>query len=187
MIQPTADSFEFLKKEFDELNIFLLERNQKEFSKIIDEITFDENDIEMILKSSSINNIEKNKFLDKCSNEIILSNVENLKLISELLLEDDLFKTNEVIFKSLITSNSISINNRIKLFNKNLFSVDEIFIENFLKALSNRYEKITDKSKKAKIVDNPDNRELLNILKNKNYISSFSEGLFGLSVNHKRN
>jgi hypothetical protein len=187
VIQPTADSFEFLKKEFDELNIFLLERNQKEFSKIIDEITFDENDIEMILKSSSINNIEKNKFLDKCSNEIILSNVENLKLISELLLEDDLFKTNEVIFKSLITSNSISINNRIKLFNKNLFSVDEIFIEKFLKALSNRYEKITDKSKKAKIVDNPDNRELLNILKNKNYISSFSEGLFGLRVNHKRN
>lgn len=186
VISPTIESFESLKENYDELNIELLEKHKSIFIELIDELVLDTNDLELILKSTDLNNLEKIKFLETCSNDIIESNAENLKLISQLLLDDDSFQINELLLKDLIISKSVSIVNRIKIFNKNLFSVDEIFIEKFLISLSSNYEKITNKNKKAKVQDNSDNRELLNNLKDKNYISSFSKGLFGLRVNHKR-
>ena len=163
-----------------------MEKHKSEFIKLIDELALDENDLELILKSKILNNIEKQKFLETCSNETISSNSENLRLISQILLNNNSFRINELLFIDLVINKSVSIVNRIKLFNKNLFSVDEAFIEKFLNNLDSGYAKITNKNRKAKIQDNPDNRELLTNLKRKGYISSFSDGLFGLRVNHKR-
>ncbi|WP_281847083.1 hypothetical protein [Olleya namhaensis] len=186
VIEPTNENFDGLKKNFDGLNIQLLEKHKLKFIELIDDLVLDGTDLALILKSTVLNNLEKIKFLETCNNDIIESNAENLKLISQLLLDDNSFEINELFLKNLIRSKSVSIVNRIKIFNKNLFSVDEIFIEKFLKSLNSSYEKITNKNKKAKIQDNFDNRELLNNLKEKSYISSFSKGLFGLRVNHKR-
>ena len=121
-----------------------------------------------------------------CSNETISSNSENLKLIGQLILNDSSFRINELLLKNLIIDKSVPVANRIKLFNKNLFTVDQTFIGEFLKNLDSNYEKISNRDRKAKIQDNPDNRELLINLEQEEYISSFSEGLFGLRVNHKR-
>lgn len=186
VINPTIKSFESLKENYKKLNIELLEKHKSKFIELIDELVLDANDLELILKSAVLNNLEKLKFLESCSNDIIASNSENLKLISQLLLNDNSFRINELLFKDLIIDKSISIVNRIKLFNKNLLSVDETFIVKFLNNLDSSYAKITNRDKRAKIQDNPDNRELLTNLKRKDYISSFSEGLFGLRVNHKR-
>lgn len=186
VISPTIESFKSLKENYDGLNIELLEKHKSKFIELIDELVLDANDLELILKSTILNNHEKIKFLETCSNDTIESNTENLELLSQFLLDDDSFHINELLLKGLITNRSVSGVNRIKIFNKNIFSVDEIFIEKFLNSLGNNYEKITNRNKKAKVQDNPDNRELLNNLKRKNYISSFSQGLFGLRVNHKR-
>ncbi|RFN57670.1 YobI family P-loop NTPase [Marixanthomonas ophiurae] len=186
VISPTIKSFESLKENYEKLNIKLLEKHKAKFIEKIEELILDANDVELILKSKKLNNIEKLKFLESCSNDTILSKSENLKSISQLILNDSSFRVNELLFKALIIDQSVSIVNRIKLFNKNLFSVDETFIEKFLINLASNYEKITNKNKKAKIKDNPDNRELLTNLKRKDYISSFSVGIFGLRVNHKR-
>lgn len=186
VIRPTIKSFESLKKNYEKLNIELLEKHKAEFIKKIEELVLDANDVELILKSTTLNNIEKLKFLETCSNDTITSNSENLKLISQLILNNNSFRINELLFKDLILCKSVSIVNRIKLFNKNLFSVDETFIEKFLNNLDSSYAKITNKNRRAKIQDNPDNRELLTNLKRRDYISSFSDGIFGLRVNHKR-
>jgi len=186
VIRPTKKSFKSLKEHFDELNIELFEKHKSEFIKIIDELILDENDLENILKSTALNNLEKIKILEVCANETIMTNPENLKLIAQITLDDNSFEVKESLLKSLLQSNSVSIVHRIKIFNKNFYSVDDTFIEKFLKSLNSHYEKITNKNKKAKIEDNPDNRELLTNLKNKNYISSFSDGIFGLRVYHKR-
>ncbi|MAO36819.1 MAG: hypothetical protein CMP12_13110 [Zunongwangia sp.] len=186
VISPTIKSFEALKENHKKLSVELLEKHKSEFIKLIDELALDENDLELILKSKILNNIEKQKFLETCSNETISSNSENLRLISQILLNNNSFRINELLFIDLVINKSVSIVNRIKLFNKNLFSVDEAFIEKFLNNLDSGYAKITNKNRKAKIQDNPDNRELLTNLKRKGYISSFSDGLFGLRVNHKR-
>lgn len=186
VISPTIKSFEALKENHKKLSVELLEKHKSEFIKLIDELALDENDLELILKSEILNNIEKHKFLETCSNETISSNSENLRLISQLLLNNNSFRINELLFKDLVINKSVSIVNRIKLFNKNLFSVDETFIEKFLNNLDSIYAKITNKNRRAKIQDNLDNRELLTNLKRKGYISSFSDGSFGLRVNHKR-
>ncbi len=186
VISPTIKSFENLKENYEKLNIELLEKHKAKFIEKIEELILDANDVELILKSTTLNSIEKLKFLESCSNDTIASNTENLKLISQLILNDSSFRINESLCKYLITSKSVSILNRIKLFNKNLFTVDETLIEKFLNNLDSSYTRITNKDKKAKIQDNPDNRELLTNLKQKGYISSFSDGSFGLRVNHKR-
>jgi len=186
VISPTIKSFENLKINYDKLNIELLEKHKAKFIEKIEELVLDANDVELILKSTVLNNLERLKFLETCSNDTIASNSENLKLISQLILNDSSFRINELLLKGLILDKSVSIINRIKLFNKNLFSIDESYIEKFLNNLDSSYAKITNKEKRAKIQDNPDNRELLTNLKRKGYISSFSDGLFGLRVNHKR-
>ncbi|WP_271765466.1 YobI family P-loop NTPase [Aquimarina algiphila] len=186
IISPTIESFESLKENYNNIHIELLEKHKSKFIELIEELVLNTNDLESILKSKVLNNVEKIKFLETCSNDTIEENTENLKLISQHLLDDNSFKINELLLKNLVLNNSVSIANRIKIFNKNLFKTDEALIEKFLKSLGSNYEKITDKNKKAKVQDNSDNRELLNILKYKNYISSFSKGIFGLRVNHKR-
>ncbi|MGJ8550712.1 hypothetical protein [Winogradskyella wichelsiae] len=186
VISPTIESFNILKEKYQTSAIELLEKHKSEFIKLIEELVLDPTDVELILKSTSLNNLEKFKFLETCSNDTISSNSENLKIISQILLDDSSFNINELLLKDLIIDKSLSIANRIKLFNKKLLSMDETFIEKFLNNLDSSYAKITNKDKKAKIQDNPDNRELLNNLKQRNYISSFSDGLFGLRVNHKR-
>lgn len=186
VISPTIKSFENLKENYEKLNIELLEKHKAKFIEKIEELVLEANDVELILKSTVLNNLEKLKFLESCSNDTVASNSENLKLISQLILNDSSFRINELLFKDLIIDKSVSIINRIKLFNKNLFSVDETFIIKFLCNLDSSYAKITSKDKRAKIKDTPDNRELLTNLERKNYISSFSDGIFGLRVNHKR-
>ncbi|MEZ7515910.1 YobI family P-loop NTPase [Flavobacterium frigidarium] len=186
VISPTIKSFESLKENHDKLNIILLEKHKAKFIELIGELVLDVNDVELILKSAVLNNLEKLKFLETCSNETISSNSENLKLISQLILNDSSFGINELLLKNLIIDKSVPVANRIKLFNKNLFTVDQTFIGEFLKNLDSNYEKISNRDRKAKIQDNPDNRELLINLQREEYISSFSEGLFGLRVNHKR-
>ncbi|MFD0990832.1 hypothetical protein ACFQ1R_12055 [Mariniflexile jejuense] len=186
VIRPTIESFENLKENYKKLSVELLEKHKAEFIKLIDELVLDENDLELILKSEILNNLEKLKFLDTCSNDTVALNSENLKLISQLILNDSSFRINELLLKDLILDKSVSIINRIKLFNKNLFSIDESYIEKFLINLDSSYAKITNKDKRTKIQDTHDNRELLTNLKRKGYISSFSDGLFGLRVNHKR-
>ncbi|WP_159023753.1 hypothetical protein [Formosa sp. L2A11] len=186
VISPTIESFNILKEKYQTSAIELLEKYKSKFIEKIEELVLDSNDVELILKSTTLNNLEKLKFLETCSNDTIASNSENLKLISQLILNDSSFRINELLFKDLIINKCVPIANRIKLFNKNLFSADVTFIEKFLNNLDSSYEKITNRDKRAKIQDNPDNRELLTNLKRKDYISSFSEGFFGLRVNHKR-
>lgn len=186
VINPTIEAFNNLNENHKKLSIELLEKHKLEYIKLIDELVLDEKNLELVLKSTVLNNLEKLKFLETCSNDTISSNSENLKLISQLLLDDNSFLINELFFKDLIIDKNVSIVNRIKLFNKNLYSVDETFIENFLNNLDSGYAEITNKDKKAKIQDNTDNRELLKNLKLKNYISSFSIEKTGLRVNHKR-
>jgi hypothetical protein len=99
VISPTIESFENLKKNYEKLNVELLEKHKSEFIKLIDELVLDENDLELILKSGILNNLEKLKFLESCSNDTISSNSENLKLISQLLLNDNSFRINELLFQ----------------------------------------------------------------------------------------
>lgn len=184
-INPIIESFNSIKENFDGLNIYLLEKRKNDFFKILDQLTFDSNDLELILKSQILTNPEKQKILNLCSDETIIKN-SILKLLSSLLLTDNSFVVNDTILNSILNNNSVTVNERVRIFNKNSNKFDISFIQTFLINLGGEYEKITNNNIKAKLIKNQENLQLLNILVKKIYISSYTDLINFYRVNHKR-
>ncbi|MEN2416432.1 YobI family P-loop NTPase [Flavobacterium mesophilum] len=184
-IQPVVESFNNVKEAHNGLNIYLFEKRKIEYFKILNELTFDSDDLELVLESTILNNSEKYQVLKNCPEDIIITN-NNLKLLSSILIEENSFVVSDNILKSIITNNKVLVLERIKLFIKNSSKYNIEFIENFLKNLGGDYSDITDTKLKAKVPKNQENQELLSILKNKGYISSVSILDSHYRVNHKR-
>ncbi|MDG2432841.1 hypothetical protein [Flavobacterium sp.] len=184
-ISPIALSYVALKENTNGLNIRLLEKRKTDYFKIIGEITFDTNDLELILKSKIFNNSEKLTILNLCSDEIVITN-NNLMLLSSIILNDNSFIVKDSIVDSILSNNSVSTIDRLKLFIKNANKYDFVFIKAFLSNLGGNYAWINDISSKAKLPKNHENWQLLNILSQINYISSFTVRDSDFRVNHKR-
>jgi hypothetical protein len=184
-ISPIASSYIELKEHFDGLNIELFEKRKTEYFKIINDINFDSSDIELILKSQNFNNSEKLTILNLCSDEIVTTN-NNLILLSTIIINDNSFIVKENILNLILSNNSVSTTNRLKLFIKNSSKYDNTFIVTFLNNLGGYFSWINDTNTKAKLAKNHENWQLLNILSEKNYISSFTERDSDFRVNHKR-
>jgi hypothetical protein len=184
-INPTIESFNSLKEKSEGLNIYLLEKRKSDYLKILDQLTFDSEDMELVLKSTNLTNSEKLKILNNCSEETITTN-NNLKLLSSILLIDDSFVVSESILNSILVNIQVPVIERIRLFIKSSNKYDLSFIESFLTNLGGNYAWITDTSSKARIPKNHDNWQLLSVLSNKRYISSFSEKDSDYRINHKR-
>jgi hypothetical protein len=185
-ISPVSKSYISIKENFDGLNIHLLETRKSKYFDILDQLTFDSNDLELVLKSKILTNIEKQKILNLCSDETIIKN-NILKLLSSILLTDNSFLVNDTILSCMLNNNSVTVYERVRIFNKNPNKFDIPFIQTFLINLGGDYEKITNKSIKAKVNKNQENLQLLNILVTKRYISSNSERNSFYTINHKRN
>jgi hypothetical protein len=184
-IKPTIESFDSLKEKSDGLNIYLLEKRKGDYFKILDQLTFDSDDLELILNSSILNNSDKLKILDNCSEEAIITN-GNLKLLSSILIADNSFVISDRVLNAILVNNQVPVKERIRLFVKNSSKYDLSFIESFLTSLGGNYAGITNKSSKARIPQDNDNWHLLKVLESKNYISSFSEKDSDYRVNHRR-
>jgi hypothetical protein len=184
-IEPIAESYNSIKETYDGLNIYLLEKRKIEYFKIISVITFDSNDLELVLKSKILNNSEKFQILNNCPEETIITNI-NLKLLSPILLQENSFAVSDNILNSILRNNYVPVLERIKLFIKNSSKYNNVFIETFLKNLGGNYSEISDTKLKAKVPKNQENQQLLKILESKGYISSFSILESYYRVNHKR-
>jgi hypothetical protein len=184
-IQPVAQSYNNVKEVYDGLNIYLLEKRKIEYFKILNELTFDSHDLELVLESKILNNSEKFQILKCCQDEIIMTN-SNLKLISLILIEENSFVINDNILDSILTNNQVPIFQRIKLFIKNSSKYNNDFIETFLINLGGNYSEVPDTKLKAKVAKNEENEKLLNVLEKKGYISSFSILESHYRINHKR-
>ncbi|MCC9043859.1 hypothetical protein LNQ81_14360 [Myroides sp. M-43] len=184
-LDPIVETFNSLKEKSNGLNILLLETKKNNYFKILNQLEFDSDDIELILKSSLLDDSEKLTILNQCPDNVIATN-NNLKLLSSILITDSKFTVNDTILSSILNNSHISVIERLKLFNKNYKKYDLVFIENYLENLGNEYAQITDKSRKARIAKNTDNEQLLNILVSEGYISSFSDKDSHYSINHKR-
>ena len=184
-INPTIQSFNLLKEKSRGLNIYLLEKRRSDYFKILDQLTFDSDDLELILKSLLIKNSDKLVVLNNCSEETVMTD-SNLKLLSSILLGDDSFFVGDNILNSILINRKVPVKDRVKLFIKNSNKFDISSIESFLKNLEGNYAWITDTSSKARIPKELDNLQLLSILVDKGYISSFSEKENDYRINHKR-
>jgi hypothetical protein len=187
VFNPTLKSYELIKQQFEGLNIKLIEKNKKKYLEIINELDLDGNDLSLILRSTVLTNIEKNMFVNSCSEETISSLEENLNLINQILLNDDTFKVKQTLIKKILLTDEIFSADRVKLFTKYPSAFDINTIEDFLNHLTINYSGIANHKIKATIDNNFHNQKFLKLLMDMNYISSFSEDKKGLRINHKRN
>ena len=107
-INPISKSFVSLKENLNGLNISLLEKRKNEYFKILDQITFDSDDLELVLKSTMLNNSEKLQILNYCDEETIITN-NNLKLLSSILLADNSFVVSDAALNAILINISVPI------------------------------------------------------------------------------
>ncbi|MDR6563966.1 MULTISPECIES: hypothetical protein [unclassified Arcicella] len=178
-------NYNALKDSFNALNIRLLEERKIEYFEIVDDLTFDSDDLELVFKSNILNNTEKLQIVNVHGDDVI-NHYNNLSSLCSILLEEESISLNENIISKVLTTKYLISSIRIKLFNKQFINYDFPFIDLFLKNMENEYTAIGDKSSKAKIKKNEENKLFLSLLVNNNYISSFSEHYDYYRINHKK-
>lgn len=181
-IMPTANGFKLIKEYSNDLIIGLVETQKSEILKIVNEIEWDSNDLNLILKSNRITNSEKKSFLDNCTDIIVADNKENLMLINQIMLDDLNFIVNDNLIKMIILESRNPIVSRIQLFNKYPSLITSL--DDFIDTLSGNYLEISNNSKRAVLNDTQYNRRFLDILTNRNYIASYSDKKGDLRVYH---
>lgn len=186
LVKPTVGSFDSLKENSDGLNIYLFGKRKNDYFKLLDELTFDNDDLELILKSAILSNYEKQKILSFCTEETILTD-ENLKLLSSIILNDNTFIIESYVLEALLNNNHVPVIERIHHYNKNYTKFNIDFIEKYLENLGGSYANINNKRIKAKLDAKAYNEILLENLKTKGYLSSISLKNDYYTVNHKRN
>lgn len=181
-ILSTKDGYLLIKGYSDDLIISLIEQSKIDYIAIADQIEWDSSDINLILKSAKITNSEKKTFLDNCANETIADIKENLNLINQIILNDQDFTVNNSLIKMIILEKRNPIVSRIGLFNR--YSSLITSLDDFIDSLSGNYLEISDKGKRTKLNDTQYNRRFLDILKNRDYIASYSDKRGDLRVYH---
>jgi len=185
-LNPTLKTYNFLKSNYDGINILLLEIYLEKYVESIEELSIDSSDLELVIKSNKIGIKEKFKFINSCEDDIILSNTENIKGVSNLITNFNLpIISNSLILSLLMNKNTPQLN-KISIFNNYISLVTKDTIVEILSSMSGVYKEIIDTSKKATLENNALNHKFLDNLIQLNYISSFSEKEKGLRVNHKR-
>jgi hypothetical protein len=186
-INPTAKSFNLIKQHHKNLIIKLIEKHKDKFLGTTEEIVLDPDNLNQILKSTHLTNSEKKFFLNFCSEDAIISNIENKQLLMKMLIADVNLTVSPNLIEKILLNDQLTPTDRILLFNKNSAVLDNNKTKVFLTSLTPEYSEINNTEKKATIEDNAPNRELLNALEAKGLISSTSETKNGLRVNHKKN
>lgn len=189
IIQPTIKSFDLIKESHPELTIKLIEKHTKKYIEIIDELSLDSSDISLILKSTKLSESEKNKFVNSCSEDELISNVESLKLINQILIKSNsTFQVSSTLIEEILLNENLSSKEKIKLFNINPTVLPNEKYDEFIKSLDRKYREIANRDKIPTVENNRLNQDFLQNLVEFNYISSYTINKKGLlRVNHKRN
>lgn len=160
----SKDNYTLIDNEFNNLLIFILEKNANEFIKSIVDYTLNSCIILEIINSKVFNLSQKLSIIENTTDTILFDNKNLLLKLSEFLLANRISKISSVLLIELI-SNSGSLKNKVELTNK-YFN----FIEN--SDLSATIEKIEEFSKlllgKRPKVDNTNyNQQLITNLEGK--------------------
>lgn len=182
----THQNFNTLREINIHLGVKIIEQSPQSYTESEDELILDSEDINLIFKSTALSDEEKSDLLTFCSEEDICTNVETLELISSTLCKNENFSISQTLIKNIIHKPEIASANRLHiLVSKNSLFTDTD-IQSFLLS-TEEYSDITNRKVKAAINNDNLNTKLLDLLKKRGLISSYSVDKKGkLRVNHKR-
>ena len=115
-ISLSTDNYKMIDEEFNDLLIFLLEKNSSDFMKSIEEYTLESSIILEILKSDIFNSKQKLLIIGRTTDAILTDNKNLIIKLSEFLLNNKINKISSNLLIELI-SNTVSIKNKVELTN----------------------------------------------------------------------
>lgn len=176
MVSPTIDSYNYLLQNYKGLNILLLEIYPNKFISELDKLALDLPDMEMILKSTKLDNEIKFKLINQVDDSIIMDSSVNSKFVlNKVLLDSCKYSIGETLKLKLINKKELPVDERITLFLKINDCLDNEKIISFLLSLGFPYNEIPNPKKSPTINRNDLNEKLMNILIQKGVILSYSD------------
>lgn len=157
-----------INDEFDNLLIFLLEKNVSDFMKSIEQYTLDSSIILAIIKSTVFNSSQKLLIIKNTTDDILMNNKNLLIKLSEFLLANKISKIN-FIFLAELVSNSPTLKHKVELTNNyfafieniNLTSIIEK-IEEFSKLLLGKHPKVDNTVYNQQLIKNLEGKLISN-------------------------
>ena len=168
----SKEYLQVLKSSFSPLQIRLIERSKESYLEKLAEFSIDSDDLKFLLNSSKLSSSEKNIVLDSLQDSTINADLENLRLITILVLSDNKFSVKDSVVKSVILNSAISTTDRIKFFNIKHEQIPTELAKEFLSGLGELYSNILIPGKKISLDRNSLSLMFSEILKEKEIITS---------------
>lgn len=181
----TNSNFELMRDNFENLHIQFIEIRWNEFFDNFDEFELDEDDILSLLKSEKLLCSEKEDLIENVEESFINDSSEIIAEIGKLLLRYKELNIKEDILKLVLINEDLSVKERIDIFILKHSNITGESSYMFFESLGEPYSEIVSKDNPL-LEDNRENRELLDIARNKALISWYQESKNGLRVHSKR-
>ncbi|MFP9097735.1 hypothetical protein ACLI09_01670 [Flavobacterium sp. RHBU_24] len=170
----TKDNYDRLKDNFDSvhLHITLIENNQEIFAKDVTSYELNDNDIIRLLESSNMSEANKVLIIQNTDDETIINNAKISKLVCKTLAFTGHIQLSYEVLQSLF-KNATSIENKIRVFNKQVNKLENAQIKELISDLNLEYSKLFKRQCKPKFIVTDYHQKLFEMLDNKSLISSF--------------
>lgn len=166
-------NFDEIKTVNKNLAIQLVEAYESEFVQKLNDFIFDADDWLLLFKSAKFGLENKIKLITEIDVNIIIANKEIANIVCYLLPSDKYIEIRYELLDAMFKSND-SIQKRIELLNIHFDNLDEGQIQSLLEKLGDDYARIFVKQNKPTISYTSYNINLVEKLKSKNLISSYS-------------
>ena len=168
-------AYRFLKENYDDLHIYLLQKFSEQFTEDFSELELDTHDISLLLPiQMDVKN--KVKILNGINLEILNGAVEITQQLGEWLIENyaEAIETiDKTIIETLCKNVMLPLELRIPLYTKyaSIIEEDDAIIESFKEP----YSSILNKAIRARVSHTDENRAFLDILKSKKIIANYAD------------
>jgi hypothetical protein len=179
----------FSKNNFDKLkslgkyHILFLEKFKRKLLEDITLISPDADDVCSLFRSKELTDEEKNILSEKVTESVITQKAESLEELGKLILHNNSFRVSDTLVQAILVNRLLSNEQRIRVFKWKSRQVNDDQLVAFLNSLQEPYLDITIKGKRPLLPSTEYNKQLIEILKARNFISSFEEKDKGIRVN----
>jgi len=175
IVNADLAAYRFLKENYDDLHIYLLQKFSEQFTEDFSELELDTHDISLLL-SAQMNVTNKIKILNGINLEILNEIVEVTQQLGKWLIKNysEAVETiDETIIETICKNVMLPLELRIPLYTKYapITENDDAIIESFKEPYAN----ILNKETRASIPHTDENKALLDALKSKAIIANYAD------------
>jgi hypothetical protein len=174
-------NYDQLKETKAPLHLAFLKMHKAAYIADLEPFKVDGDDLLNLLQSEKFTSSEKNILTERADETIIISSGPLLQKIGELILRDNSFRVSPAILQSILVTNSLSVEQRVRIFAWKHEQITPPFTD-FLNALHEPYSEITINGKRPMLSPTEYNQKLADVLQSRGYISSYDISEKGIRI-----